>query len=309
MGVPCLPSRRAASLALEQLLPGKKIAQSEGDVWNDVDVQIFSRPLQEDEILVPAVAEPLLVWVISGEANIEERELTGPWEQSKARAGTFYLTQTDTPYLMRWQGKDDTCFEVLHLYLGLELVNRAAMSLNLNSSRIRMRDVSGVQDVFISGILSGLVAEMQSPAIANPLFVNGLLESLTVHLLRQYADTKSETKPRSTLLPTWKLRRVLEHMEAHLAEPFDLDALAALCRMSRFHFSRSFRATTAQTPSGWFMQHRVQKASEMLRKTSLSIIEIALETGYESPSHFAQVFRRVTGLSPRNYRKMHSLNK
>lgn len=66
-------------------------------------------------------------------------------------------------------------------------------------------------------------------------------------------------------------------MEAHLAEPFDLDALAALCRMSRFHFSRSFRATTAQTPSGWFMQHRVQKASEMLRKTSLSIIEIALK--------------------------------
>lgn len=124
------------------------------------------------------------------------------------------------------------------------------MSLNLNSSRIRIRDVSGGQDVFISGILSGLVAEMQSPAIANPLFVNGLLESLTLHLLRQYADTKSETKPRSTLLPAWKLCRVLEHMEAHLAEPFDLDALAALCRMSRFHFSRSFRATTAQTPSG-----------------------------------------------------------
>lgn len=190
----------------------------------------------------------LLVWVISGEANIEERELTGPWEQSKARAGTFYLTQTDTPYLMRWQGKDDTCFEVLHLYLGLELVNRAGMSLNLTSSRIRMRDVSGGQDVFISGILSGLVAEMQSPAIANPLFVNGLLESLTVHLLRQYADTKSEAKPRSTLLPTWKLRRVLEHMEAHLAEPFDLDCLAALCGMSRFHFSRSFRTTTGQTP-------------------------------------------------------------
>ena len=304
MGVPCLPSRRAASLALEQLLPGKKVAQSEGDVWNDVDVQIFSRPLQEDEILVPAVAEPLLVWVISGEANIEERELTGPWEQSKARAGTFYLTQTDTPYLMRWQGKDDTCFEVLHLYLGLELVDRAAKSLNLTSSRIRMRDVSGGEDAFISGILSGLIAEMQSSVITNYLFVNGLLESLTVHLLRQYADARAKIKLRSTLLPTWKLRRVLDHMEAHLAEPFDLDCLAALCGMSRFHFSRSFRTTTGQTPSDWFMQRRVQKASEMLRKTNLSIIEIALGIGYDSPSHFAQVFRRVKGVSPRDYRKL-----
>lgn len=304
MGVPCLPSRRAASLALEQLLPGKKVAQSEGDVWNDVDVQIFSRPLQEDEILVPAVAEPLLVWVISGEANIEERELTGPWEQSKAKGGTFYLTQTDTPYLMRWQGKDDTCFEVLHLYLGLDLVDRAAVSLNLNSSRIRMRDVSGGEDAFISGILSGLISEMQSSVVANPLFVNGLLESLTVHLLRQYADTRGKIKLRSTLLPTWKLRRVLDHMEAHLADPFDLDCLAALCGMSRFHFSRSFRTTTGETPSGWFMQRRVQEASEMLLKTNLSIIEIALEIGYDSPSHFAQVFRRVTGVTPRDYRKL-----
>jgi AraC family transcriptional regulator len=300
----CLPSRRAASLALEKLLPGKKVAQSEGDVWKDVDVQIFTRPVQEDEILVPAVAEPLLVWVICGEANIEERELTGPWEQSKARAGTFYLTQTDTPYLMRWQGKGDTCFEVLHLYLGLELVDRAVMSLNLNSSRIRMRDVSGGEDAFISGIMSGLIAEMQSSVIANPLFVNGLLESLTVHLLRQYADARPKIKLRSTLLPTWKLRRVLDHMEAHLAEPFDLDCLAALCGMSRFHFSRLFRTTTGQTPSGWFMQRRVQKASEMLRKTNLSIIEIALEIGYDNPSHFAQVFRRVTGVSPRNFRKL-----
>ncbi|GAD26820.1 transcriptional regulator AraC [Gluconobacter thailandicus F149-1 = NBRC 100600] len=211
MVLSCLPSRRAASLTLEQLLPGKKVAQSEGDVWKDVDVQIFTRPVQEDEILVPAVAEPLLVWVIRGEANIEERELTGPWEQSKARAGTFYLTQTDTPYLMRWQGKGNTCFEVLHLYLGLELVDRAAMSLNLTSSRIRMQDVSGGEDAFISGILSGLIAEMQSSVIANPLFVNGLLESLTVHLLRQYADTKAKIKLRSTLLPTWKLRRLRTH--------------------------------------------------------------------------------------------------
>ncbi|PEN17638.1 AraC family transcriptional regulator, partial [Acetobacter fabarum] len=43
---------------------------NKGDVWKDVDVQIFTRPVQEDEILVPAVAEPLLVWVIRGEANI-----------------------------------------------------------------------------------------------------------------------------------------------------------------------------------------------------------------------------------------------
>lgn len=71
------------------------------------------------------------------------------------------------------------------------------MSLNLTSSRIRMRDVSGGEDAFISGILSGLIAEMQSSVITNSLFVNGLLESLTVHLLRQYADARAKIKLRS----------------------------------------------------------------------------------------------------------------
>ncbi|MCW4585636.1 hypothetical protein NO222_00190 [Gluconacetobacter entanii] len=78
---------------------------------------------------MPAVAEPLLVWIISGEAQIEERELTGEWTKSEVGSGSFFLTQTNAPYLMHWQADPDRPFEVLHLYLGLTLVNRVARSL------------------------------------------------------------------------------------------------------------------------------------------------------------------------------------
>ncbi|CCT58366.1 AraC family transcriptional regulator [Acetobacter pasteurianus] len=297
-------SLRAASYALEDRIPGRKIGQSQGDAWKEAEAQIFRRAQQEDEVLVPAVAEPLLVWVISGNARIEERELTGEWTKNEARTGSFFLTQTDAPYFMRWQARPEHPFEVLHLYLGLTLVNRAARSLGLNPLRLRMHDISGVQDTFISGVLTGLTAELQKPLLASPLFVNGLLESLTIHLLRNYANIHVIRTPIPAQLPAWKLRKALDHMEAHLAEPFDLDVLAALCGMGRFHFSRSFHNTMGQSPSRWFVRRRVEHAKELLCQSDQSIIEIALTIGYESPSHFAQVFRRETGMSPRDYRKL-----
>ncbi|MBY4640680.1 AraC family transcriptional regulator [Gluconacetobacter entanii] len=297
-------SLRAASYALEDRIPVRKIGQSHGEAWQEAEAQIFRRPQQKDEVLVPAVVEPLLVWVISGEAQIEECELTGEWTKTEVRTGSFFLTQTDAPYLMRWQADPERPFEVMHLYLGLALVKRAARSLGLNPSRLRMRDISGVQDAFISGVLTGLTAEIQTVHSASSLFVNGLLESLTIHLLRHYAETHSALTPRRAQLPAWKLRKALDHMEAHLAEPFDLDFLAGLCGMSRFHFSRSFHNTMGQTPSRWFVRRRVEYAKELLCQSDKSVIKLALTIGYESSSHFAQVFRRETGISPRDYRKL-----
>lgn len=295
---------RFTSLMLEQHIPGRKIVQSEGDAWKDAEAQIFDRPPQEEDLLVPAVAEPLLVWIMSGEAQIEEQELAGEWTRTDAQTGSFFLTQAGAPYLMRWKTLSECPFQVLHLYLGSDLVARAACSLGLNPSRCRMRDISGAQDAFLTGLLNGLTAEMLSQPSANLLLVNGLLESLTVHLLRQYADTNTAPQRRPAQLPAWKLRKVLTYMKAHLAEPFDLDVLAAVCGMSRFHFSRSFHNTMGQSPSRWFIQVRMERAAHLLLQTDLPVIEVALTVGYESPSHFAQIFRKTTGISPRSYRAL-----
>ncbi|QEO17764.1 helix-turn-helix domain-containing protein [Acetobacter vaccinii] len=297
------PPLQTASSALEQYLPGQKIIQATGDAWNDAQAQIFSRALQEEEILVPAVSDPLLVWVISGEAIIEERETAGAWERSEASPGSFFLTQTEAPYLMRWRPTTEYPFEVLHLYLGPDLINRTARSLGLNPNRCRMRDISGAQDPLISGVLGGLTTEIQSPEPANIVFVKGLLESLTIHLLRSYTKTDSIPYKATMHLPEWKLRKALDHIETHLTEPFNLNILASLCGMSRFHFSRSFHHTMGHSPSHWFIQRRIELAATQLRQTDMSILEIALSVGYESSSHFSQVFRKTKGISPRAYRK------
>ncbi|MBJ7223966.1 MULTISPECIES: helix-turn-helix domain-containing protein [unclassified Brenneria] len=269
-----------------------------------MEAQIFRRAPSEENVLVPAVAEPLLVWVMSGEAKVEERELNGEWRGGNVASGSFYLTQTEAPYLMRWQASLDTPFEVMHLYLGFDLVSRTARSLGLNPARLRMRDVSDGRDTLISGLLTGLADELQTEQPASALFVKGLVESLTIYLLRNYADVQAASRRKPAKLPAWKLRKVLDHMDEFLAEPFDLNQLAAICAMSRFHFSRAFHNTVGQNPSSWFIRRRAERAKKMLLETDMPIINIALAVGYDSPSHFAHVFRRETGVSPREYRSM-----
>ncbi|PRX09568.1 UNVERIFIED_ORG: AraC family transcriptional regulator [Martelella mediterranea] len=293
---------RSSGTGLENYLPGRKIVQGNGEAWNGLDAQIFSRPAQEDDILVPAVAEPLVVFILSGEAFVEEREMDGDWRGSQVREGAFYLTHADEPYHMRWHTADDRPFEVFQLYPGHALMEAAAASLGLKFSATRLRDISAGDDPLVAAILAALADELRGNPDGNACFVQGLAKGLCVHLLRQFSDRETARPLPEARLPAWLLRRVLAYMDVHLAETFDLDTLAEICAMSRFHFSRAFRNTTGQPPSRWFMAHRMERAKTLLRETEQPIIEISMAVGYDSPGHFAQVFRRHTGLSPTAYR-------
>src|SRR5439155_8910891 len=72
-------AERTSAEAFEKHLPGKLIAASSGRSWKDLLVQVFSRQQAQETILVPAVPEPLFVWILSGTAVVEERELGGAW--------------------------------------------------------------------------------------------------------------------------------------------------------------------------------------------------------------------------------------
>ncbi|MEI2387940.1 AraC family transcriptional regulator [Breoghania sp. JC706] len=295
---------RSSGMGLENYLPGRKIAQGSGDAWRNLDAQIFSRPAREEDILVPAVAEPLVVYILSGEAFVEEREPDGDWIGARVREGAFYLTHADEPYHMRWHTSDDRPFDVLQLYPGHALMEAAATSLGLKLPAVRLQDVSAGEDPLVASILSTLADELRRGPDGNACLVQGLASGLCVHLLRNFSQKDTAWRRREARLPAWLLRRVLSHMDAHLAETFDLDVLAELCAMSRFHFSRAFRNTTGQPPSRWFMARRVEKAKSLLRETALPVVEISMSVGYDSPGHFAQVFRKYTGLSPTAYRAM-----
>ena len=92
-------------------------------------------------------------------------------------------------------------------------------------------------------------------------------------------------------------------MAENIAEEFNLDRLAAQVGLSKFYFNRLFKSAVGVSPSHYHINLRMDEAKRLLRETKRSVLEIALDVGYSNPSHFAQLFRKETGLSPSDYRK------
>jgi len=296
-----LPEKTSAE-AFGQRVPGTLIAAT-GPPWTEVLVEIYARRRVEECIVVPAVAEPLIVWVVSGSALVEEREFGGIWTGRNVTAGEFFLTTSSTPYELRWKATSPENFENLLAYIGLPIFARALKEvLGIDAEAPNLREVFGERDAVLSALLEQLRTELTSGRSASPLFVQGIAQSLAVHLVRTYAASNSAGREQRGGLPAFKLRKVTNLLETHMDEELPLARLAEEVGLSEFHFSRLFKKTTGFSPSQYLIRLRIARARQMLRETTKSMIEIGLEVGYSSPSHFAQIFRREVGVTPTEYR-------
>jgi len=98
------------------------------------------------------------------------------------------------------------------------------------------------------------------------------------------------------------LSKAVAYMEEHLGEALDRDSVARAAGLSGSHFSHLIRERTGRTFTDLMAQYRIDRAKTMLRRTGESIIQIALECGFEDQSYFTRVFKRYTGTTPRAYR-------
>jgi AraC family transcriptional regulator len=83
-----------------------------------------------------------------------------------------------------------------------------------------------------------------------------------------------------------------------------LAALASDAGLSRFHFCRAFKDSMGLSPHAWLRQYRLEQAKTMLRDPSNSIVTVAVALGYASQTAFAAAFKRLTGISPGEWRRL-----
>lgn len=102
------------------------------------------------------------------------------------------------------------------------------------------------------------------------------------------------------------LRRARDHLDRHFDEPFDLDHLASLARMSRFHFARSFATTYRTTPAAYLAARRIERAQDLLRAANLTVTEVCHLVGYSSLGSFSSTFSEIVGESPRQFQSRYA---
>ena len=105
-------------------------------------------------------------------------------------------------------------------------------------------------------------------------------------------------------LPMPDVMEILKiYLREHLAEPIRIKHLASLVALSPFYFVRTFKAHVGVPPHQYLMRVRLERASELLAGTSLSVTQICHRVGFSSLSHFINTFRKHRGVSPLAYRQ------
>jgi len=98
------------------------------------------------------------------------------------------------------------------------------------------------------------------------------------------------------------LRRARDLIDREYARPLDVDVIARAALMSTAHFSRQFRAAYGETPYGYLMTRRIERAKALLRRGDMSVTEVCMAVGCTSLGSFSARFAQLVGETPTAYR-------
>jgi AraC family transcriptional regulator len=135
------------------------------------------------------------------------------------------------------------------------------------------------------------------------LAAESLANLLTVHLIPNASALRPPARRIDSALPRPKLRAVIEYIDAHLDTDLPLARLAAAVHLSAYHFARQFKAATGVPPHQYVLTRRVARAQQLLRQSDLSLVDIAASTGFSDQSKLSSHFKRLLGVTPRQFRR------
>src|SRR5262249_32588125 len=186
----------------------------------------------------------------------------------------------------------------LLLRLTPSLLLEAAGAMGLGSQAAELAPSIHIRDPQIERIGWMMQAEDHDGYPGGRLFADSLASALAPRLLSlESRHGASPSKP-GRALPAWRLRKVIEYIEAHLDEDLTLTELANVAGFSLSHFKPLFRQAVGLPAHRFVLERRVERARMRLLEGGRSLTEIALEAGFAHSSHMARCMRRVLGLSP-----------
>jgi AraC family transcriptional regulator len=192
----------------------------------------------------------------------------------------------------------------LQLYLRNSVYERAAEEMFGTSSTLVPR--FAIVDPLLEQLAIAVLDALRDGTADDRLYIETIAQVIGVHLAR--AHSSRARAPRTEALDGLsraRVRRLVDYIEQHLGEDLSLEALAAEVSLSPLYLVRAFRSAVGQSPHQYVVARRVEQARRLLTATTLPIAEISLATGFSSQSHLTSWFRRLVGVSPAVYRKLH----
>jgi AraC family transcriptional regulator len=162
---------------------------------------------------------------------------------------------------------------------------------------------------FLTQMMLQLNRVLAQPEMYSRMYAESIAVVLASEILASQAVYPSQrrlTEQRPQVrggLASWQRKAVCDYIEENLSQDISLAELAAIARLSPFHFCRAFKEAVGEPPHRYQMSRRIEYAKTLLAEPSLPITDVAAAVGYGSPSRFSALFRQTTGHSPRDYRR------
>lgn len=156
----------------------------------------------------------------------------------------------------------------------------------------------------LSAYINKIADEHEEKKDGWQMIIKAALMLFLAELYRYYKDNSELENPGKDFQKSYdRIRGVIEHINQNFGEKLTLDELAALAHMNKTYLSTYFKEVMHIGIFEYIEQIRINYACTLLKASQLSVTEISFETGFNSVSYFNRMFKRIVGVSPKEYRK------
>jgi len=253
--------------------------------------QTFAPGIATFEVAVTAPEMHVLLWVLGHAQGRFETRLDGRLDGGAPdRLRNAYILPAGMDSL--WRGPGGPQHDCLHFHFTPRWLRHLAEQHELGAGALELAPRAGLRDPTLAALVTSLVAATADGGAAGAAFVEHWAVLAAFRLIGQPRE------PRRLAMAPWRLARVLALIEARLCEDISVTDLAEAAGLSRFHFTRAFRAETGFGPHAYLMQRRCERAKQLMLAGGETLASVALACGFAHQPHFTTAFRRVVGTTP-----------
>jgi AraC family transcriptional regulator len=195
--------------------------------------------------------------------------------------------------------------DVLHLFVPQPVLAECYQDLfdHARADDIVLDDPHLIRDPVLERLGQALAVSQSGDAAPGKVFTDSISLAMVSHVVARHFGGETRGARTTAPLPLWRMTRVIEFIDAHLAEPIGLADIAASAGLTRMHFAAQFRRATGLRPHEYLLRRRVEHAQHLLTTSKHNVMDVALCCGFRSQAHFTTVFRKFVGDTPYRWKE------
>ncbi len=288
-------TERRAVDAFRRGLRQSPVVANDAEAWGGLAVCEWKTPWLEGFEL--AANDDFIIAHHSEGSRRVRAACNGPWSKTTSTPGLVSVIPPDRRVEYTIEG--EVRFASIHV--PRRLLDGLSESCFASEPGFRF----AFSDPFASHCIENLLGEARRGGVCNFPYVHAMTRALVLHLMQAFRADAGGAVEASQSDSGLRLDAMLDFIDSRLTAPLKIEELARRANVSRAHFIRRFRAVTGMSPHRYVTLRRIERAKELLSGPRPCLVQIALEVGFGSQSHFTQVFHAMTGQTPSQFHRAH----